>query len=213
MCRPFTTALGWRVGRTEAVCIVANVGRILVVGDRVSLVEGRSRRATRAPSASRLRCGEERVSPPCPPPSPNRHAEPRLGPPIVLSRWLWGAAPLYRNVYLRLLPEDASRWTGAPSLPWGRRAAPSQLSAGGSVLRLLPHRLGAGGRDRPPLAVASAPHRQPLLLCSAPHCRPAHCPAHCPAYCSAPRRRRPRRRRRRRWCRMLRRSPPAATTQ
>jgi hypothetical protein len=28
-----------------------------------------------------------RVSP-CPPPSPNRHAEPRLGPPIVLSRWL-----------------------------------------------------------------------------------------------------------------------------
>ena len=45
---------------------------------------------------------------------------------------------MYRNVYLRLLPEDASRWTGAPSLPWGRRAAPSQLSAGGSVLRLLP---------------------------------------------------------------------------
>ena len=74
MCRPFTTALGWRVGRKEAVCIVANVGRILVVGDRVSLVEERSRRASRAPSASRLRnvvrCGEERVSPPAPLPLP-----------------------------------------------------------------------------------------------------------------------------------------------
>ena len=52
----------------------------------------------------------------------------------------WGSCSPCIVTFLRLLPEDASRWTGAPILPWGRRAAPSQLSAGGSVLRLLPRR-------------------------------------------------------------------------